>query len=164
MSRLVLGAILVIGSACYVSADDASPFGEPKGMAAGQSARYYVWCDDDAKTWHIRTTTAGKMGVRNFQGTVTAKGGPITSANTEKLEVKGKVKDFWEIKDSGKTLTFELNTRRGLDGFDFVLGKGVTDIEFDFKIDGEAKGEKIFVGKQAKTYNSSHFALKLKAP
>ncbi len=154
--------IYLLASLAFLAppADDASPVGRPKAMEPGQSARYYVWCDPDYAKWHIRTTTAGKRGVRDFTGKVTVRGGAITSATAAKLEERGDVKDFWELKESGTVLELTLKTETALDGLDFTVGDDVTELEFDLKIDGEAKGHQVHVGKDGKTFNVARFILR----
>lgn len=141
-------------------ADDASPVGRPESMVPGQTARYYIWCDPEYAKWHIRTTTAGRRGVRDFTGTITVRGGAITSATAAKLEERGETEDFWTLKDNGTVLELTLKTDTALDGLDFTVGDDVTELEFDLKIDGEAKGHQVHVGKDAKTYNVARFILR----
>jgi hypothetical protein len=154
--RRLLGLMAVTCGAAALAADS-FPVGKPDKMEVGQTVRYYLWSDPNSTKWNIRTTTY-KL-TRQFSGTVTPVGGTILGANTKKMEKKGKNADYGRIAEGEKELTFVLTTTTGMDGFDFTVSPDTRELIFDLKIDGENKGDRVFVGKAGRKYGLSKFTL-----
>jgi hypothetical protein len=137
-------------------AADIDPAGKPAKFEAGNAASYYVW--RDGQGWHLRTTTKNRK--RTFQGAVRVLGGEFGAVNTDGLEKRGDKADCWKLSDDRKELTFNLQTEKALDGFDFRLKGGATRVEFSLKIDGEEiKTGRIFIGAAGGHPEATDFSL-----
>jgi hypothetical protein len=144
-------------------ADELNPSGRPPQLREGAPANFYVWRDEAG--WHIRSTTAGNA--HEFQGTVRTIGGTFASMELPRTEGKKKRKktvDAWAVSADKQTLAIKLNTRGKIDGCDFQLSRDVRYLDFDLRIDGESRADRIFVGKEGAHPAGSTFKLEAVAP
>lgn len=158
---MVAGLFISASAAALVGpsnslAADIDPAGKPAKYEAGNAASYYVW--RDRQGWHLRTTTKARK--RTFQGAVRVLGGEFGVVNTDGLEARGDKADCWKLSDDRKELTFNLQTEKAFDGFDFRLMGGATRVEFSLKLDGEEiKTERIFIGAAGGHPEATDFSL-----
>ena len=132
LSAASLVACCLVAAMTYAQGVRIDPRGEPKGFKAGLSARYAVWYDAKDNVWRVRTTTAKKL--HRFHGEVRVVGGEITGLSSHALEAQGKAEDHWRA--NKQAVTFDFKTDKGIDGINLRLGKNVTAIHFDLRVDG----------------------------
>jgi hypothetical protein len=134
---------------------DLNPFGRPEGSIVDQSARYYVWYDDEQ--WHLRTTS--KAG-RNFNGTIRLKDARIKSWLPVGLKKdRQKQGDAFRVNDERNELKFKFITAQLSDGFDLTVDGEEGQIEFELLIDTQKNPRAIFVGRALGHPNSNPFTL-----
>src|SRR5262245_26372783 len=102
-NMLGLAALLACGAVTAWAAEP-DPRGKPDGVEPGQTARWYVWHDDDG--WHVRTTTKAKQ--HQFMGMI--RGGGIETITAARLENTGQSKDWWGMSEGNKVVTLNLKT------------------------------------------------------
>jgi len=111
-------------------------WGKPDMLAVGP-VQYQIWQDSDG--WHIRWTSARK--IRHFRGRIYCPEGEVVLIRRVDRE-RGDI-----IRRDGRAIVFRAHTKRGLDGFDFVVyGHSLV---FDLKIDGHYRPQRVFVGAHA---------------
>lgn len=130
------------------NSNEISVFGQPKGMGAGSSRRYIIWRDNN--TWHIRTTTSRKS--HTFTGEIVAEGGKISEVRTVSNE-----RNDWVQQSNGERVSFDLKTQGEIDGFDFQTN--ARRLTFRLSVDGESRGDLIYIGSEASNPANVPFTL-----
>jgi hypothetical protein len=132
------------------------PSGRPEGSIVDQTARYYVWHDNQG--WHLRTTA--KVG-RNFHGVVRVKDAKIKTFKSVglKKDNQGKVEDVWRVNDARTELKFQFKTGKLSDGIDLILDGDAGQIEFELNIDNQKNPRAIFVGRGLQHPATNPFSL-----
>lgn len=125
-----------------------SAFGQPQGMGAGSSRRYIIWRDNN--TWHLRTTTSRKSHI--FAGEIIAEGGKISDVHTVSNE-----RNDWVLNPNGERVSFDLKTQGEIDGFDFQTN--ARRLTFRLSVDGESRGDLIYIGSQGSNPANVPFTL-----
>ncbi len=111
--------------------------GRPKGLKDGAPEALWIWHEDHAKLWHVRTTT--KRALHRFTGAVYGDGGPITELKLTALEFNDKIKAVQ------KGIGFDFETKGHEDGFDFKVA-GNHCVRFQVKVDGKAEPKVVSIG------------------
>jgi hypothetical protein len=128
--------------------EDVNAWGKPD-FEKGDVVKVALWRDDDG--WHIRWTTAGHK--HRFSGWIGAAEGEFTAIRAVRQE-RG---DWARVSPNDKRLLFDTETDGGVDGFDFRSdGKRLT---FKIEVDGEARTERVFIGRNDRNPSRMPFAL-----
>lgn len=122
-----------------------NPHGKPQSKDLG----YRVW--KDGGTWNLRMEA--KEEKRHFDGTISCKGnGRITDAWALDME-KRKDQGGWNERE----IQFEFKSQEGKDGISWT---GTCDsFEFDLKIDGGRKANRVWIGGDSKNPDDIPFKL-----
>jgi hypothetical protein len=131
------------------------PVGKPAGFEKGKPAHFWIWYGDGE--WHIRTTTAKKP--HRFWGVIATDGGAFTQLRLLKAEGLGLTADRMAWNKDRNKIAIDFTTDGGVDGADFKVGKDVTALAFDLKIDGEAAPKLIVIGKGGDRPPAAQFVL-----
>lgn len=124
--------------------------GRSPDLASGNYRATWIWRDPDG-SWHLRTI-ARRVGHR-FQGVIRPlSGGEIVDVKPISLDPNDRLGLV------GRALSFDWETRRKIDGFDFRL-KGDACLEFDLRLDGDAASRYIYLGKNKVVPNQAHFLI-----
>lgn len=113
-----------------------SGWGRPDMPAVGP-VNYQIWQDSDG--WHIRWSSAWK--IRHFRGRIYSPYGEVVLIRRVDRE-RGDI-----IRRDGGSIVFSAHTKRGSDGFDFVVSG--RSLVFDLTIDGHYLPQRVFVGRHA---------------
>lgn len=124
--------------------------GRPADLATGNFRAFWVWRDEDG-VWHLRTT-ARRAGHR-YQGVIR----PLAGAEIVGLTLVG-IDPKDRVGMVGRALSFDWQTRRAIDGFDFRL-QGEACLEFDLRLDEDGTTRYVYLGRNKTRPESAHFLL-----
>ncbi|MEZ4296637.1 MAG: hypothetical protein R3B70_16845 [Polyangiaceae bacterium] len=121
----------------------------PAGFQETSGPGFWIW--RGPKGWHVRTTTGGKQ--HNFLGEIAVRGsGVMTDLKANRTELNDRVRG----NPSGAA--FEFKTAGFQDGIDFKVEPG-NCLEFDLKLDGKGRADRIFIGGRQTNPPSAWFKL-----
>ena len=131
--------------------------GPPRGLTAGQPARYAIWYDKDG--WHLRVTSGGNLAA--FTGVIEPLDGKITSvrffSSNKALPAQRAEKT--------QTASFRVSLKVGgrvMNGVDLQLADTATAVKFTLKVDDKEVPDRIFIGAQGKHPKGATFHLPAK--
>jgi hypothetical protein len=125
--------------------------GPPKDLVRGHPDAYWIY--QDAKGWHVRTTTQGHKVIKTFKIRITITEGSISDVKATRTEGKD------TLRSTSRKIESYLATSGEMDGFDFQV-TGARCLNFELLLEGQKPDPKIIrLGASMVTPASSEFAI-----